>query len=224
MTLRMLSLMSVLVACLTSATKQSLVAQVGSPQVELEATADEGAQVQAEEGEVVFEAFEATVGEYSAFTGILPWIRFYTNPLLDSEEARSTRIRCFHRLGELDPQLRQRAFNDLRSGHMHLASRVNDVYYVVESVGDSEIRFYDGLGQSIHGMDDHPEQALQLIADGTRTLQQAPAEQAQNWYTQALERPQGVGVVQTMRADSLVCLARKSSIGPARRTLFGTSR
>ena len=181
---RMLSLTSLLVVCLAMGAQQSLEAQA-----EVQARTEVGAHAQAEG---VVEAYEATVGEYQAFRGLFPWLRLYTNPFVDPEEARSADIRCFHRLDQLDPAQRNRAFGELRSGNIHLASRINDTYYVVETIAYPEIQ--DIFAQSVHDGAIQPE--LQSIVDGARALQRDPVGGAnQYWDTQVLRHAGEFGVV-----------------------------
>ena len=72
------------------------------------------------------------VGEYSSF-GFLSLFRLYTDPIFDPAEARSAEVRCFHELNDLTASQRSEAFGQIRAGRMHLASRMDGAYYVVET-------------------------------------------------------------------------------------------
>lgn len=68
------------------------------------------------------------VGQYHRFH-FLSLIRLYTNSIFDPSEAKSAYVRCFHRLDEFDSSQR----SQIMAGSMHIASKIDDAYYVVET-------------------------------------------------------------------------------------------
>lgn len=74
---------------------------------------------------------EWKVGEFNSF-GVFSWIRLSTDVIFDPVEARTADVRCFHEFNDLDAEQRAEALQEISSRQMHLASRLDNRYYVVE--------------------------------------------------------------------------------------------
>ena len=107
---RTVSLVSLLVAC------------IASP----------GSHLRLKAQELGITTHALTVGEYHKFNW-LSRLRLYSDPIFAPEEAQSADVRCFHELRDLSLGRRHYAVREIRLGRVHLASRIDDTYYVVET-------------------------------------------------------------------------------------------
>lgn len=92
----------------------------------------QGAETDVNANEIPVATHDLNVGEYSHF-GAFSLFRLYTDYIFDPEESSSADVRCFHGLDRLNPTQHSQAFDELRSGNMSLASKIEGQYYVVEA-------------------------------------------------------------------------------------------
>lgn len=116
--------------------------------------------------------YALNVGEYNHFS-FLSSIRLSTDVFLDLAEAKSADVRCFHGLDGLkDPQ--DNVLQEIVNGNMHLGSKIDEKYYVVEPVKvDSDGRvFLDGgpVLPDIWDIPDRVEQQLEHVIERAGSL------------------------------------------------------
>ena len=145
------------------------------------------------------------VGEYRPF-GPLSLLRLYTAPIFDPEEARSAEVRCFHRLKLMTTAQRRRAFDEIRSGNMQIASNVDEMYYAVNPIAIANSLTPTSAGLAMTSMGLFPHNSWRAHSDQLESVVDSAGIVAASPYGDSLDYWTELGAIP---GDELGVVARR---------------